>query len=836
MAQKVIKTEVFSASALAALLKCDGVAEDVKNLLRVYKKRAVDGNKVVVEYDFVEPGCGIGRRYTQQAQGCSLQGFPRDIRAALCQEHYIDVDIVCCHHSILLSLARHNGWPCDALAAYVEQRDDKLKEIMAAFRLSEKAVAKNLYTILLFGGGVKTWMDMECINADVTLDTIPDFLNKYIEDLTALRHLVYHDPQFAEFREFVERRQQDKVARRYDYSLYNQLALKCKDEWKQSPEGLARSTLGIVLQTFEARYMDLVDEALTARGRPMEVLVFDGGHIRKLSAEEQEVDPALLEEVALYANEGTGMQLKLAQKPFTHSLDLTTTTRPRKQAKRTPLPTRTPPRAATPTPAVAPGVEETNLVRLFRRTEDESERYLADFAKEVLGPVFAYSANQWYEFVNHRWRAMGEGKKLHLAITDVVLPAYMRVFNDLYSNKPKDGGVFMKRSLSFLRSNYIGRIVGVLECLYEDLEFESKLDEAPHLVCFKNGVYNTDTHEFRDGRPEDMVSRQIDYDFVTTVDPEAREYVDSFIRSLFRTPDMAEYVLNTLAYIFSAQKKLQQIFLWTGCGGNGKGVLKNMLAEVLGPYYTEPDVSLYTTKKQSSSGANPEEAKLKGCLLSMSTEPGAEDKLKVDKIKRMTGGDKIQARFLYQREFWEFTPKCMFVIQMNSLPSLSAMDGGVVRRFKIVNFPYKFVQNPVTSNQKMIDLNVEQKYKANVRYRQQFALMLLQRLKDLQGHGMIFPEPEDVSEATRQYFEANNSVSQFLAERVEIMPDNWQFLVTAGELRQNYMDWCKAEGIEAVPNKNRFADAMKMNGFESIKCTTRGPYHNRMVYVGFFWK
>jgi putative DNA primase/helicase len=220
----------------------------------------------------------------------------------------------------------------------------------------------------------------------------------------------------------------------------------------------------------------------------------------------------------------------------------------------------------------------------------------------------------------------------------------------------------------------------------------------------------------------------------------------------------------------------------------------------------------------------------------MSTEPGAEDKLKVDKIKRMTGGDKIQARFLYQREFWEFTPKCMFVIQMNSLPSLSAMDGGVVRRFKIVNFPYKFVQNPVTSNQKMIDLNVEQKYKADMRYRQQFALMLLQRLKDLQGHGMIFPEPEDVSEATRQYFEANNSVSQFLAERVEVMPDNWQFLVTAGELRQNYVDWCKAEGIEAITHKTRFADAMKMNGFESIKCTTSGPHHNRMVYVGFFWK
>jgi putative DNA primase/helicase len=425
---------------------------------------------------------------------------------------------------------------------------------------------------------------------------------------------------------------------------------------------------------------------------------------------------------------------------------------------------------------------------------------------------------------------------LHLALTDDVLPAYRRVFNDLYGDNPKHGGAFMDRERALLRSNYIGRIVGVLACLYEDLQFESKLDEEPHLVCFKNGVYNTDTHEFRDGRPEDMVSRQIDYDFVTTVDPEARQYLDSFVNSLFHTWQMVEYTLNTLAYIFSGHKKLQQIFLWTGSGGNGKGVLKNMLAEVLGPYYTEPDVSLYTTKKQSSSGANPEEAKLKGCLLAISTEPGAEDKLKVDKIKRMTGGDKIQARFLYQREFTEFTPKAMFVIQMNSLPALSAMDGGVVRRIKIIDFPFKFVRDPMNNNQKKIDMDLEQKYKADVRYRQQFALMLLQRLKALQAHGMNFNEPMEVSEATNKYFDANNSVAQYLKCMIDVQPGNEEVMLASGELRREYVDWCKQEGIEPISDKNKFSDAMRMNGFESVRRNARGNYHGKMVYYGLSFK
>jgi putative DNA primase/helicase len=300
---------------------------------------------------------------------------------------------------------------------------------------------------------------------------------------------------------------------------------------------------------------------------------------------------------------------------------------------------------------------------------------------------------------------------------------------------------------------------------------------------------------------------------------------------------MAEYVLNTLAYIFSGNKKLQQIFLWTGCGGNGKGVLKNMLAEVLGPYYTEPDVSLYTTKKQSSSGANPEAAKLKGCLLACSTEVGVEDKLKVETIKHFTGCDRIQARFLYQREFWEFIPKCMFVIQMNSLPALSAMDGGVVRRFKIVNFPFKFVQNPIFgTNQKRIDLNLEQNYKADVRYRQQFALMLLQRLKALQAVGLQFTEPMEVNEATQQYFESNNSVAQFLAECVDVVPQDRGAIVSAGQLRRNYIDWCKGEGLEAITHVTRFADAMKMNGYESVRHTRADDFHGKKVYYGMAMK
>ncbi len=71
---------------------------------------------------------------------------------------------------------------------------------------------------------------------------------------------------------------------------------------------------------------------------------------------------------------------------------------------------------------------------------------------------------------------------------------------------------------------------------------------------------------------------------------------------------------------------------------------------------------------------------------------------------------------------------------------------------------------------------------------------------------------------------------------MDIQPGNREVMMAAGELRPSYVDWCQAEGIEAITHKTRFADAMKMNGFESTRHIRTDYYHGKMVYYGMSFK
>jgi len=50
--------------------------------------------------------------------------------------------------------------------------------------------------------------------------------------------------------------------------------------------------------------------------------------------------------------------------------------------------------------------------------------------------------------------------------------------------------------------------------MFYDPEFLGKLDKDRHLVCFKNGVLDLRTKEFRDGRKEDYLSLYVDDTYI----------------------------------------------------------------------------------------------------------------------------------------------------------------------------------------------------------------------------------------------------------------------------------------------------------------------------------
>jgi phage/plasmid-associated DNA primase len=86
--------------------------------------------------------------------------------------------------------------------------------------------------------------------------------------------------------------------------------------------------------------------------------------------------------------------------------------------------------------------------------------------------------------------------------------------------------------------------------LFLDEEFGKKLDENKHLIAFANGVFDSTTMEFRQGRPDDCISfsTKINYD----PDREHTTYecwaeIDKFLRDVQPDPEVRNYLVRRLA-------------------------------------------------------------------------------------------------------------------------------------------------------------------------------------------------------------------------------------------------------------------------------------------------
>ena len=71
---------------------------------------------------------------------------------------------------------------------------------------------------------------------------------------------------------------------------------------------------------------------------------------------------------------------------------------------------------------------------------------------------------------------------------------------------------------------------------YENVKNITKLDENPYLICFQNGVYDFEQKLFRDGIPEDYVSKSTGIDYVDITKKEYKPIIaliNDFMAKLF---------------------------------------------------------------------------------------------------------------------------------------------------------------------------------------------------------------------------------------------------------------------------------------------------------------
>jgi len=162
--------------------------------------------------------------------------------------------------------------------------------------------------------------------------------------------------------------------------------------------------------------------------------------------------------------------------------------------------------------------------------------------------------------------------------------------------------------------------------------------------------------------------------------PLFRQFLD---RVTSGNSELQEFLQRVIGYCLTGSTRENALFFCYGTGANGKSVFLSTIAGVLGDYAKTAPASAFTA---SNTEQHPTDlAGLRGArfVTAIETEDGrwwAEAK-----IKSLTGGDRIAARFMRQ-DFFEYVPQLKLVVAGNHKPGLRNVDEAIRRRLHLIPF------------------------------------------------------------------------------------------------------------------------------------------------------
>ena len=447
--------------------------------------------------------------------------------------------------------------------------------------------------------------------------------------------------------------------------------------------------------------------------------------------------------------------------------------------------------------------------------------------------VCCYNGNTpiWYEFKNHRWYEEEDGASLKLAISTEVFKKYCLSASYYLSKSSqaetdteqamyaeigkKLGSVALKLKNAPFKTNIINECKALLKKSNED--FYDKLDNNHYIIGFENGVYDLKTMKFRDGLPEDYVRSCVAYNYNPQVDVVIRNELMKFVDSIVSCQAVREYLLFVLAYNLSGNKYLEQAWFLTGLGRNGKGTLKDLYGLTLkqGAYYQESDIAILTNIKKDANSATSALMALKGKRVAVFSESeDADEKIKVKILKQIVGRDTLSGREMYAKKQCEFKPTFSLMFCFNDMPKLSKLEPNLLDKLNVINFPYRFCDEPKTENDRLIDKTLKNKFENDVRYRQQFMLILLEYFQKYMIMDCTTPHiPDEVKESTKEYIEENNEVGMWLKEKC-IITNNKKDMMTPTDMFNLFKN---DNTSSSCRNPGEFGKAMSFNGYKVSK-------------------
>jgi putative DNA primase/helicase len=322
------------------------------------------------------------------------------------------------------------------------------------------------------------------------------------------------------------------------------------------------------------------------------------------------------------------------------------------------------------------------------------------------------------------------------------------------------------------------------------------LDQHPDLLCCPNGVIDLRTGKLLPNRPDLYLTKNtgVPYQPDATF-PQWDEFLD---QATGGNATMRDALQLEVGYSFQGSCWEEVFFLLLGKGGTGKSTFLEGVSGTLGDYHVAANFSTFLKKDRVSSGPSEDIARLAGARLVTATECDDGGRFAAATLKQLTGGDKVNARFLYQNSF-DFHPQFKLFFAVNHLPYMDTDDPAIWRRV-ILN---RFDSHPAQIQTNLKSLFATPEAKAAI-----LAWAVKGAMRWYQTGLVIPPEIETANAWAR---EEMDPTSAFFTEECMIGPRCYNAIT---HFRQRYDEWANANAQRYTLDRRRFKRALESKGFE----------------------
>ena len=339
-----------------------------------------------------------------------------------------------------------------------------------------------------------------------------------------------------------------------------------------------------------------------------------------------------------------------------------------------------------------------------------------------------------------------------------------------------------------------GTVAGVERLARSDRRLAATADQWDQDLWALNtpaGIVDLRTGVVRPQRPKDYMTK------LSGTAPDPACPITTWLKFLDRVcgsnQELIAFLQRMAGYALTGSTAEHALFFLYGTGANGKSTFVNALTSISGDYHKTSAIETFTA---SNSDRHPTDlAGLRGARLVTSVETEEGRRWAESKIKSLTGGDRIAARFMRQ-DYFEFTPIFKLVVAGNHKPGLRSVDEAIRRRFHLVPFT---VTIPVDERDEGLGAKLKSELPGILNW-------AIKGCLEWQSTGLA--PPLVVQDATAAYLEAEDALTAWIEDAGERATEVFE---TSQALYRSWKSWCDRTGEHAGSLK-KFSQRLEDRG------------------------